>query len=101
MTTITATPAKLRNGTWGARVTDPVKVGQTITVKTKAGKTWQAKVTKIVWGGSDAALVATESLDRPAAKRPARRATPTGCACGSVYEYTKRTDCFACAHDNM
>lgn len=86
MQTITATPAKLRNGTWGARVTDPVAVGQTITIKTKAGKTWQAKVTKIVWGGSDAALVATESADRPAAKstgKPRRKSCVTDGNCSS------------------
>ena len=64
--TLTATPTKLRSGNWGARLkTSKVRAGDTVTITTRAGKTWQAKVTKVVWSGNGAAIVATESLDRP------------------------------------
>jgi hypothetical protein len=79
--TTTATPAKLRNGSWGARIEAPVKAGDTITITTRGGKSWQARVTKILWTGDGASIVATESLDRPAGSQPAR--TPGRCVkCG-------------------
>ena len=63
--TIPATPAKLRDGSWGARAPRNVQVGQTLTITTRAGKSWDATITRIVWVGDDVALCATESLDRP------------------------------------
>lgn len=69
---IPATPIKLRDGTWGARVKATVKIGEEIEVRTAAGKTWRARVTRVVWRGADVVLAATESLDP--APRPRRRA---------------------------
>jgi len=71
-TTIPATPAKLRDGSWGARIEGAASIGDTLQITTKAGKTWQAKVTRVVWQGEGVALVATVSLDsapRAAANR--------------------------------
>lgn len=74
MTTITATPAKLRNGTWGARVRGTVTVGALLTIQTQAGKTWQATVESIVWSGEGVTIVSTRSLDRaPQSAAPSRR----------------------------
>lgn len=57
----TATPTKLRNGEWGARVQGAVREGDEIQVTTKAGKTWTARVANVVWTGDGVAIVATES----------------------------------------
>ena len=106
-TTIHATPCKLRNGSWGARTSAPVAIGDTVTITTRGGKTWDARVTHVVWTGDGVAIVATESLDRPAPRngdgcsRSAKRSRGiwTGCSCGSVEEYERDNDCFTCRHD--
>lgn len=69
--TITATPAKLRDGSWGARIAGKAPaVGTVVQIKTSSGKTWDAAVTAVVWQGPDAALVSTRSMDaRPAGRR--------------------------------
>lgn len=65
---ITASPAKLRDGSWGARVPNQTPtVGAVITIRTAGGKTWDAEVAKVIWSGADASIVAT----RPASARPA------------------------------
>lgn len=64
MTSITATPAKLNNGSWGARTAGTVRVGDTVTITTKAGKSWDARVTAVIWTGNGVSLVATASQDR-------------------------------------
>lgn len=61
----TASPAKLKNGSWGARVKGDVKEGDVITIRTKSGKTWEARVTRVVWSGDSVSICATESMDRP------------------------------------
>ena len=58
-----ATPTKLRSGAWGARVAGAVKADDTITITTRAGKTWPARVTTVVWTDGAVSVVATESLD--------------------------------------
>lgn len=60
----TATPSKLRDGSWGARVKGSVAVGETILIETKAGKSWEARVTEVKWSGDGVTLVATQSADR-------------------------------------
>ena len=60
--TMKATPTKLKSGDWGATVkSTDVSVGDTITVTTRAGKTWDATVAKVVWTGNGVAIVATDS----------------------------------------
>lgn len=66
---ITATPAKLKDGSWGARVTDPiVNVGDSIEIKTRSGKSWIADVTEIVWHGKGVYLCRTSSEKSGGAK---------------------------------
>jgi len=62
-----ATPAKLKSGAWGARVEGAVNRGDTVTITTRAGKSWDARVTQVVWTGNGVSIVATEGIDRPAA----------------------------------
>lgn len=94
VTTPTASPAKLRDGSWGARVPGGASVGQTVEVRTSTGKTWTAVVTRVVWTGSDrvtglpVAICATQSLESAPA-RSARPATSRG-------QYVTRGRCKGC-----
>jgi len=98
--TFSASPAKLRNGSWGARVQGSVQAGDVVTITTRSGKSWQAIVTQAIWSGEGVTICATESCDRkPAARKPSRRGTWSGCSCGSVEEFIKATDCWTCRHD--
>jgi len=97
MIKIPATPTKLKNGSWGARVaTTNVRAGDIVIIKTRDGKTWEEEVTKVVWSGNGVSICATSNTGRRA---PRKSATPTGCSCGSVVEYSKPTDCWTCRHD--
>lgn len=87
MNSIAATPTKLRSGNWGATVKGAtVTEGDIVQITTRAGKTWAAAVTKVVWSGNGATIVATESLDRrptPARNTSRRSACPTDGNCSS------------------
>lgn len=77
---MTATPAKLKSGAWGARVRGVARKGDTITIATATGKSWQATVTAVLWSGDGITLVATGSSElRPSSgsrgAAPRRRAT--------------------------
>jgi len=96
-----ATPAKLRDGTWGARVQGTATPGTEIEVTTKSGKTWRATVTRVLWTGDGITLCATQSLDRaqnsedgrPTYRgRPYGRRCPTGGNCSSFAGY----ECGSC-----
>lgn len=65
MSTIAATPTKLRNGSWGAKVQGTVRTGDTVQITARSGNSWTATVQKVVWSGEGVAIVATESTDRP------------------------------------
>ena len=76
----TGHPAKLYDGAWGAHVnSDKVKPGDTVHLTTKAGKTWDAVVDKIVWTGPDydgvpCALVSLAGKEKPTSTPPAATA---------------------------
>lgn len=74
-----ATPTKLRSGAWGAKVTGTVTAGDTIRVTTRSGKSWDAVVAKVVWTNGEVAIVATESIDRPAPRPAASRCSSCRC----------------------
>jgi hypothetical protein len=101
-TSLIASPRKLPNGQWGAYCANPsVKVGDILTIRTAAGKEWQARVVDI----TDSGTCITSSMDRTSNSggKPFARstsATRTGCRCGSVEEFTKATDCWTCRHDS-
>ena len=100
-TSLIASPRKLDNGQWGAYCAS-AKVGDIVTVRTAAGKEWQARVVSVVGG-----VCTTSSMDRAptagfvgAGKPRSGSVTRTGCRCGSVEEYSKATDCWTCKHDS-
>lgn len=72
-TTIAASPTKLRNGSWGAKTSADVSVGDIVTISTRAGKSWDARVTHVIWTGKSkysagqVSICATERVEsRPA-----------------------------------
>ena len=74
-----AKPARLRSGEWGARVgTEDVGRGDVLVITTRAGKSWEAEVSRVVWSGDGQALVETRSLDAKPAKKKSRRAHSSG-----------------------
>lgn len=103
MIRFTATPLKLKNGDWGARVnSDSVQVGDIVRITTRAGKSWEAEVLKVIWSGNGISICATQSLGGGGSagyRAPRRTVTRTGCPCGSVVEFGKPTDCWHCRHD--
>lgn len=57
-----ATPTKLKNGTWGARVPvidTPIYEGDSLQVTTKAGKSWIAIVDRIYFRGNGTVICST------------------------------------------
>ena len=60
---LTASPIRLRSGEWGARVQGSAVEGASIKVTTRAGKSWQAFVSRVVWSGSGITIVSTRSLE--------------------------------------
>lgn len=103
---IPATPTKLRNGDWGARVASSnVREGDIVRITTRGGKSWEAEVMKVIWRGEGVSICATSSIATSSIasstghRAPRRSATRTGCPCGSVIEYSKPTDCWHCRHD--
>lgn len=77
---IEASPCKLRNGNWGCRTTDPVEVGDTVRIVTRANKQWRARITQIVWTGDQVWLCATESENASKPGKP--QSPPAGPAAG-------------------
>ena len=58
---IEASPCKLRNGNWGCKTAEPVSVGDTVRIVTRANKQWRAEITQIVWTDDQTCICATES----------------------------------------
>lgn len=58
---IEASPCKLRNGNWGCKTTEPVNVGDTVRIVTRANKQWRAEITQIVWTDDQICVCETES----------------------------------------
>lgn len=83
----TATPTKLRSGEWGARVEGSVRTGDTITIRTKAGKMWDARVERVVWTDGAVSIVATASAPR---RSYGRRSYSAGECCGYPCPVTGR-----------
>jgi len=77
-TTLAATPAKLSDGTWGARVSAlGLKIGTKVTITTRAGKTWDAQIDRIVSEKDGVTTVATRKLSTASTYTPAPRYTPS------------------------
>lgn len=80
------TYTKLRDG-WGVRATQPAKVGETITVQTKAGATKTETVARVIWQGPDKKTGQTIYL---------LAINPTQAGNGNGYAPGKRCFCAEC-----
>ena len=69
MTTLTASPTKL-GATWGATVAGATEIGDTITITTKAGQSWDDEVTGIV-RKIEHICHGTQTVVRVAGRKPA------------------------------
>ena len=65
-----ATYAKLRDGSWGVRVTGPAAAGQSVTVRKKDGTSKVERIAAVVWEGDGVTLCSIEARERRG-----------GCAC--------------------
>jgi hypothetical protein len=92
------TYTKLRSGAWGVRCTDRVGVGDTVTVTKRDGSVKRETIATIVWKGDGVTLAALAAKGAAAAAPRGRR---TGCACGSVEDEPRDSDCSSCQHDEM
>lgn len=90
---MTATPTKLRDGTWGARVQGTVQSGDRITITTRAGKSWTAVIARVVWTGQGVSLVATGSAPRPQAQQRNRQTGSSCCPTGYTWADHHACDC--------
>lgn len=101
---------KLNDGTWGLRVYGAVKVGDAVTVTTKAGAVKTETVGKVLWSGITkagvpGALCAIAPRATPSTKRGgAKRGRWTGCSCGSREDsygmlIPREGNCSSCEHD--
>ncbi len=81
--TMQASPMKLRDGSWGAKVRSAdVKIGDTVTITTRAGKSWDATVSRVLWTGDGAAICATSrTSDSQSQSRPNYTAKCCGYPC--------------------
>lgn len=68
-----ATPIRLRNGDWGARVTGAASSGDAITVTTRSGKSWTATVDRVFWTNGDVTIVSTRKGGHRISRSTSRR----------------------------
>ena len=65
---IEASPCKLRNGDWGCKTQEPVQVGDSVQIVTRANKQWRAEITQVVWTDGQVCICATASENEKSAK---------------------------------
>jgi len=75
---VEANPCKLRNGNWGAKTAEPVEAGDTVQIVTRAGKTWRADITTVVWTDGTVCIceTASQSSSAPATGKSAAPKQP-------------------------
>ena len=51
--TLTGSPTRLNDDSWGVRVVGEATVGAAVQVRTRSGKTWLAEIEAVLWTGKD------------------------------------------------
>ena len=104
--TISGTPTKLQDGSWGVRVKTQgrgLEVGDTITTKvtTKAGKSW-TQTSKVIWTdhSADTTLLAKTSSKGSGQRKPRRSDSPTYVSCRDSYNSRNSQHRLACDRHN-
>lgn len=71
-----ASPLKLKDGTWGAKLEgERPEVGAKVTITTRGGKSWSATVTEVVWSSTPGDLHYVRTLGDDPPRRSRRRGT--------------------------
>ena len=98
-----ATPAKLKNGSWGARVKGAASQGDEIQITTQSGKSWTAIVSQVTAKKAEPLSVDGEPaiIDQHWSQRgrgPACRLCAGGCGrrVGSKY-----AECYECHQESI
>lgn len=89
-TNMNATPCVLKRGGWGVRVSGSPKVGDAVTVTTRAGKSWTAVISRVVEHADGVSICATRTgmpehtvrRTVTSTRRPGRRGTAESVAAG-------------------
>ncbi|AWN15830.1 hypothetical protein [Salinisphaera sp. LB1] len=81
---VEASPCKLRNGNWGCKTQQPVQVGDTVRIVTRANKQWRAEITQVVWTDDQTCICETASenskpsaASQPGMTQPAAQTGPS------------------------
>jgi hypothetical protein len=94
-----ATPAKLRDGSWGARIVgadQAPKAGETCTIRAASGKTWDASITRVVWSGKDTKTGEPVALCATASTEPRPRRDPVARQAAAATRAMGRRACREC-----
>jgi hypothetical protein len=76
---LTASPTKLRNGDWGVTVkSERVRPGDSVTVTTKSGKSWEALIEKVIWKGNGVAICSVRKSSKSRTPSPSYRSRGWG-----------------------
>lgn len=101
---MSASYTKLKSGDWGVRVTGTARVGDRVTVITRAGERKEETIEKVIWTGNGVSLCSVVSKKKTASAPAGRVGTlygrRTGCACGSIEGQSRSNDCYTCRLDN-
>lgn len=74
--TLPATPAKLNDGSWGAKVkSSDVAIGDSVTITTRGGKSWEAIVDAVFYRQDDGCLCRTRKSTGAKAGTSLRKAS--------------------------
>ncbi len=94
-TMMRATPAKLRDGSWGARVEGRATEGQTVQVEARGGMRWIATVVRVLWTDGRVSLRVTRGVSTPIARIQLWQECDL---CGSEPSYAQPNGSVRCAH---
>lgn len=94
-----ATPAKLKNGQWGAKAQGRIQAGDTITITTRGGKSWDAKVSRVLWSDGKITLCSTSKTSGRSSRRSSRRSSGTCSVSGCQSPATVGGMCKRCDFD--
>ena len=100
-----ATYTKLRDGSWGVKITGCRADGFTphyaIPVEKRDGTKKDERIERLVWKGEGVVIYTiVQQQKRTSAYGGRGYGRRTGCRCGSIEDEPRDSDCRQCQHDN-
>jgi hypothetical protein len=101
-----ATWAKLRDGSWGVRLTSVGSPGDQVTVRKKSGQTSKVTLGRLIWTDRSVWLFTvgtggSSGSSGSSGSRSHSHGRWTGCSCGSIEDEPRDSDCASCRYDNQ